>query len=331
MGDHDTFFKHVFSIPEHAAGELCSVLPAAVTERMDLEALELVPASFIDDEMQHRHADLLFRAPLDDKTAYVYFLLEHQSEPDPLMPFRILTYMQRIWDRALKQESERRSLPIILPLVVHHGRRGWTAPMRLHEIIEGLAEFPKLETFLPDFRLLIDDLVHLDDAALLARPLEPFPKAALWALRDARSGEALIASLEALALELERVVHDDREQRDMTFLLRYIFRVAEDLPFNTLRQKLIELTPSVEASMASFEAQLIQQGVEQGVERGIKQGVELGRHQGVRDVLANQLRLRFGSLDPATRARVMSGGADELDRWLERVLTAESLAAVFDV
>ena len=111
MGDHDTFFKHVFSAPEHAAGELRSVLPAAVTERMDLEALELVPASFIDEEMQHRHADLLFRAPVDGKAAYVYFLFEHQSEPDPLMPFRILTYMQRIWGRVLKLWSTSMTRP----------------------------------------------------------------------------------------------------------------------------------------------------------------------------------------------------------------------------
>ncbi len=248
MGDHDTFFKHVFSAPEHAAGELRSVLPAEVTDRMDLDSLDLVPASFIDEEMRHRHADLLFKAPLDGESAYVYFLFEHQSQPDPLMPFRILTYLQRIWDRAVQHEPERRSLPIIVPLVVHHGRQGWTAPRTLHALIEGLERFPKLAPFLPDFRLLIDDLVYLDNKTLLARPLEPFPKVALWALRDARAVDALFASLEAWALELERLLAGDRAQQDMKFLLRYILRVAGDLPFETFRQKFIELTPSVEAS-----------------------------------------------------------------------------------
>jgi predicted transposase YdaD len=64
MGDHDTLFKRAFGVPEHAAGELRSVLPAAVVDRLDLDSLELLPTSFVDQEMVHRHADLLFRAPL---------------------------------------------------------------------------------------------------------------------------------------------------------------------------------------------------------------------------------------------------------------------------
>jgi predicted transposase YdaD len=95
MGDHDTVFKRAFSVPAHAAGEVRSVLPASAVAHFDLSALELVPASFIDAEMAHRHADLLFRAPFDGQPAYVYFLLEHQSTVDALMPFRVLEGLER--------------------------------------------------------------------------------------------------------------------------------------------------------------------------------------------------------------------------------------------
>ena len=53
MGHHDTFFKRAFSVPEHAAAEIRSVLPPIVTSRMDLKTLRLLPASFVDSEMAH--------------------------------------------------------------------------------------------------------------------------------------------------------------------------------------------------------------------------------------------------------------------------------------
>jgi hypothetical protein len=47
MGDHDGFFKRVFRLPEHAAGELLAVLRPEVASRIDLGSLELVPLSFV--------------------------------------------------------------------------------------------------------------------------------------------------------------------------------------------------------------------------------------------------------------------------------------------
>jgi hypothetical protein len=49
-----------------------------------------------------------------------------------------------------------------------------------------------------------------------------------------------------------------------------------------------------------------------------------------RRLLLRQLGVRFGSLDADTVERVERGTDQELDLWAERVLTAASLAAVFD-
>ena len=64
-------------------------------------------------------------------------------------------------------------------------------------------------------------------------------------------------------------------------------------------------------------------------ERLIQQGLEKGEAKGARQVLAKLLRLKFGALDEATEGRLEGASLDELDHWSERVLTAESLAAVF--
>jgi hypothetical protein len=56
------------------------------------------------------------------------------TTPDPLMPWRVLTYQQRIWAAVLRVEPARRRLPAIVTIVVHHGEGGWNAPRRFHEL-----------------------------------------------------------------------------------------------------------------------------------------------------------------------------------------------------
>ncbi|RLB46816.1 MAG: hypothetical protein DRJ42_26815, partial [Deltaproteobacteria bacterium] len=234
--DHDTFFKHTFSVPRCAAGLIRSLLPRAVTCRLDLERLELMPASFVDDAMAERRGDLLFRVPILGQDTFLYILIEHQSGPDPRMPFRIATYRQGAWTSLMRREPRRRTLPIITALVVHHGARGWTGPRSLHEMVEGLDAFPSLEASVPDFELIIDDLVHVDDEALLGRPMDAFPKLVLWALRDGRSIDKLLRSLPKWRHEFGRLIREDPTLGDAQVFLGYILKVSGDVSFEIVRQ-----------------------------------------------------------------------------------------------
>jgi predicted transposase/invertase (TIGR01784 family) len=95
----------------HAASELRAVLPAPLVARLDLAGLRLVNGSFVDEELNNRHADVLMRTRLDGREAFVYVLIEHQSNPDPMMPLRMLRYVMRIWDRYLQEHPKKKRLP----------------------------------------------------------------------------------------------------------------------------------------------------------------------------------------------------------------------------
>ena len=337
MGDHDALFKRAFAVPKHAAAELRCVLPEAACERLELGALEMLPASFVDEEMAHRHADLLFRAPIRgdaSERAYVYVLLEHQSEPDRLMAWRVLTYMQRIWSAIVREQPAKTSLPPIIPVVVHHGTGGWRAPRRFHELISGLEALPELLPLVPDFELLVDDLGAISHEALRTRPMPPFAKLALWLLRDGRQLEVLLSHLAVWADELAELARRDPSHQDRAVLARYILRVAGEMPSEQLRERIAKDAPELEETMATIEEQLIQKGVRQGVEQGLRQGVEQGVRQGraeaLRETLERQLRARFGPVEQAISQRIAAASAVDLDRWLERVITAERPADVFD-
>lgn len=315
MGDHDALFKHAFSIPAHAAGELRALLPMAVASKLDLDALALVPGSFVDADLKHRHTDLLFKTTSrSGAPTYVYLLLEHQSEPDPEMPWRILVYMVRIWERHRHEMNAALPLPMIFPLVVHHGEQGWTVARRFQDLISGPEEMPEARVFMPDFTLLVDDLAHRSNAELQARSLPPFAQLTLWALRDARAGERLTANTEAWADRFQRL--GDRLD-ELHILMRYIFNVAGNTTLDAVRATFARAVPESERTMTTIAEFLTQQGVERGIEKGIEQGK--------RDMLRRAFLTKFGAVSDAVTTRIEGATGAELDALLDRLLTAASL------
>ena len=132
---HDAMFRFMLGNPVNAASQLRSVLPGELVSRLDLEQLTLVSGSFVDADLSSQYSDLVFSVPLDHEDAFVYVLAEHQSRSDPLMAFRMLRYTVRLWQHHLKKNPAVTRLPAVIPLVVHHNQRAWSAPTDLAELI----------------------------------------------------------------------------------------------------------------------------------------------------------------------------------------------------
>ena len=336
MGDHDGLFKLGFGEPIHAAGELRSVLPPPIVEAVRLDELERVDGSFVDEALAQRHTDLLYRAPRRDsgEPLYLYFLIEHQSEPDRWMALRVLGYVLRIWETLLRDEPLR-SLPPVVPLVVHHGEGGWSVPRTLHELVHGLDELPALRRFVPDLHLIVDELGAATDAELQARPLAPFQQLVLWFLRDVRQPERFVAGLRGWDDVLRAMDALDDSQQFMA-ALHYLREVAGPAPFEEFRRRVIDLAPNQESLMitaAQFDFERgrergVQEGRQAGRQEGRQEGREEGREEGLRVSLATLLVQRFGPLDDATRARIDHASAPTIERALGRLLTAPTIAAV---
>jgi flagellar biosynthesis/type III secretory pathway protein FliH len=69
--------------------------------------------------------------------------------------------------------------------------------------------------------------------------------------------------------------------------------------------------------------------IEQGRAQGLEQGLERGRAEGEARTLRRQLSMKFGNLPSTMDERISVATTKQLETWLDRVLTAESLAAVF--
>ena len=67
----------------------------------------------------------------------------------------------------------------------------------------------------------------------------------------------------------------------------------------------------------------------EGMEKGLEQGMEKGQRMALASILTTQARLRFRDVPPDSAARIESASKAELERWFERILTAETLDDVF--
>ena len=69
--------------------------------------------------------------------------------------------------------------------------------------------------------------------------------------------------------------------------------------------------------------------LEQAVAVGLQEGLHAGRMQGLRRIVFRQLQLKFGELDQDAEARILAADEDTLERYGERVLSAQTLSELF--
>jgi len=300
------------------------VLPPALSARLDWSSLALQPASFVDERLSGREADLLFTVRCEGHSALLYVLCEHQSTSDPLMAFRLLRYLVRIWEAVLLAQPDRLLLPAIIPVVVHHSSSGWTAATDLCSLIDLDAEtLALLGTYVPQFRFVLDDLSRADDAALRARSLTALAAAGLMLLSRGRRASNLLDELRRWSDVFGQVAQAASGIEALSALLEYVFRVGEVLP-EALRELALQLGPAAHEAYMTAAQKLTAEAEARAEARGEARGEVKGKAE----LLLRLLGLRFGSLSDAARDQVLHAPPERLDLWAERVITAHSLEEV---
>lgn len=65
------------------------------------------------------------------------------------------------------------------------------------------------------------------------------------------------------------------------------------------------------------------------IEKYIRQGHPEGCREGAARALLRQIQAKFGPLEPAVEARIQRAEPAQLERWLERILTAKNPDELF--
>ena len=149
----DRAIRWLLETPDNVQGLLLSAV-ADLAKHIDYTRLQRLDRTFISDNFRKREADLVFIAPFLDeqktREVIIYILIENQSTVDPTMPFRILSYMLRIWESqreklefTFRRATEERNVPLtkwrfhpILPVVFYTGEQKWDEPLDIKRLFD---------------------------------------------------------------------------------------------------------------------------------------------------------------------------------------------------
>lgn len=295
--------------------------PPAVAKAIDWSSLRPVPGSFVDDALKTRYSDLLFTARMGRKTVLTYVLLEHKSGVVRWTALQLLRYVVRIFDRFLADNRGARSLPPVLPVVVHHGPRGWTAPRSVLDLVD-LGSLPPsvqkaLSPLQPNLRFLLDDLAAQPESQLKRRRATVVTRLALLHLQYVRGAKGRDpAEFVRRWLHLMRLLwNNPAGRRALIGLFSYLAAQLESPP-----ERYEAAAALIHEDARIMGKTTADQLREEGFNRAKSRTTEL---------LLRLVRKRFGSIPPTVEERIRGADFDTLDRWAERILTATTIDELF--
>ena len=265
---HDPAYKLLFSRPRMVRDLLDGFAARGWSGALDFDTLDPLPASFVSEDLQQRHSDLVWRIRFrDDRWLYLVLLLEFQATVDPAMALRMLTYTALLYQRldadGVLRDHRALPLPPVLPVVLYNGRRPWTAPVEMTDLVAVGSEL--LAPYQPSQRYYLLDGARVADADLPADNLV----SALIDLEKTRDAARLREALQALS-DLLRAQGDDHLTQAFVTWLHQGLRFAGPLPSDEgdpLTQ-LQETQTMLEENVREWTREWLEQGRAQGIEQG---------------------------------------------------------------
>jgi hypothetical protein len=322
---------------------LIQIVEPELAACLSTERAERVNRSLIPADLQKKESDLIFRIPFHSGSGertvvevMVYVLLEHQSEPDPLMGLRLFKYLGELWDAQLREWSDARpSSPLrllpVVPIVFYTGTDSWNTPIS----ISGLVNVPTpLQRFIPAWDTLFLNLHHTPPETLTH-----FATAVGYALQVLQVEKQPLADLESVLTDamagLEGLNTEQSGQwlRVAWYLVLFTYHRRERKEYNDLVE-LIRATARASKFHEKREVENMAESMAQWVERqALSKGKVEGRVEGnvegrIQEAHALLLRLgskRFGAPDAQMLSTLSAiSEIEELERLADRLLEAES-------
>ena len=231
--------------------------------------------------------------------AYIYFLIEFQSTVERFMAVRVLQYVLSFYQDLLKQKKLKH-LPPVFPIVLYSGKRKWTAPLNLEELVQ--TPLDTVKPYIPRFtyykiaenEFSREGLSKLDSLVAKMFMLETSD---VTNLPDTVAGV-----MKVLKTEVNPIL-----RRDFGVWIRGMLRKKKiDLDVGELNE--MEVKPMLLETLDKFEKDTLKQGRREGRRTGERTGQRKGQRKGrleaLRGTLTEGLEAKYGASGAQLKDRV---------------------------
>ena len=274
---HDKFFKESIKTYEMARHFLQTHLPDDIQARINFESLRPTDQEYIDENLKTVRSDVVYECDIDNQPGFIYFLIEHQSTPDKLLPFRLLYYLFQLLKHCVDHQGYNQ-LPIVVPLCIYHG--GSKAYPYSTDILNCFydAGLAKQVLFKPcrliDLtQMTLEDFQQHGPAGLLEVVLQH---------HNEKQFSRFIKDLIRTRLWYEGVHNVERGDYGQV-VLQYLITTCDDDSehFKAALYELAASDPEHEEDIMSVAQKLKEEGLEEGREEGMRKGMQKGEQKGM--------------------------------------------------
>jgi predicted transposase/invertase (TIGR01784 family) len=271
---HDGIFRKMLSVPATARQILEALLPAEMLAQIDWKTFEMPKIAGINENLSETREDVLYRAKLMENDILFYYLLEHQTDSDRMMPWRILKQTLLIWDEHIANAKKGKKLPLVVPVVVYAGSPEWNYPRRLLDMIEIPDEYRAwAKEFAVDCGIVWLELQRKGAEHCATGPLG---RSLLMALQEVQRHKPLdYSDVLNILKELLKGEEQDDVFRLVDYLWNYLLRHSElqKQQIESIVEAVADASPRINTEetkekLMSTADMLIQEGLEKGRTEG---------------------------------------------------------------
>lgn len=254
---HDSFFRATLSNLEVAKDLLQAHLAPELVEQIDWNSLQLTNKSYIDEQLSQFHSDMVYSCVLNGQNTYIYLLIEQQTEPEPLLPLRLLEYNVKMCREHINQGNKK--LPLVVNLVLYSGKK---TPYPYSIDIYDCFEAPDKARAMMFKPLALIDLGQLSEEELSKHGSADMLELLLKQGQKRTFYKWLEEHPELVLALFERVYGYSG--------IVYILDQEKKYPGNDLVKKLKSISPSKEKDIMQAVRTIRQESMQQGMQQGMQ-------------------------------------------------------------
>lgn len=309
--EHDSAYKQIFSHASVIEDLLRGFIHEDWATEVDYGTLEKVNGSYVAEDLRERVEDVVWRVKFKGQWLYVYLLIEFQSRVDAWMALRMLVYVGLLYQDLIKTGivASGEQLPPVFPMVIYNGEGRWTAARDISDLIANVSG--PLATYQPRLKYWLLDEGRLTESEL---PTSRNTVADIIRLENCSESASMRHAIAHLSQHLAAPEYDSLRRALVVWIKRVLLRKLQpDDEFKELND-LQEIDNMLAERVEQWTTKWMQQGIQQG---------EL-------TLIHRLLNKRFGPLSEDIQLRLEVATTEQLERWAERILDAQTLNDVFE-
>ena len=269
---YDKTFKKVLSEKAEAIALAKTYFPAQLVEDLDFSTMELLPTSFVDDQMQEHVSDIIYSCQFNSgENVWVNFIFEHKSYLPRQPEIQLLKYLS---DGYNHQRQEKLPITEIIPVVLYHGNEPW----KRRKIADYLQhDKAYLMKFVPTFDYILIDLAEYSDDEIFAIELGFVLRHLLLLFKHKNDEAFLLQKTEKLFIFDHEILTQEEINERNRLLFRFIIG-SFNLKEKVLMDMLQEMPDTIRVEGMTTYDQIVERSIKEGIEKGVEIGIEKGKY-----------------------------------------------------